>query len=87
LGEKFKDNFDKNAFPHLFQLEDLMWYEDFAKLGKNPKLTPKGQGLAKITKIYDTNTRILLPMGKTKIINVIVVKKNSSSNRQCRQSA
>jgi hypothetical protein len=36
-GDKVKQNFDKNAFPHSFNLDDLVWYEDFASLGKNTK--------------------------------------------------
>jgi hypothetical protein len=48
----------------------------FTLLGKNPKLTPKWQGPAKITEINDTNTSVLLPKGKTKILNVILIKKN-----------
>ncbi len=43
-------------------------------LGKNAKLTPKWQGLAKITEINDTNARILLANGKTKILNVMRIK-------------
>ncbi len=53
---KNKDNFDKSAFPHDFKIDDLVWFEDFAPLGKNSKLTPKWQGLGKITEINDTNT-------------------------------
>ncbi len=52
-----------------------MWYEDFVPLGKNPKLTPKWQGPAKITEINDTNSQILLPNSKTKILNVMRIKK------------
>ncbi len=74
-GDKIKNNFDKLAFPHTFQIDDLEWYEDFAPLGKNPKLTPKWQGPAKITEINDANTRLLLPNGKTKILNFMQVKK------------
>ncbi len=64
---KIKDNFDKTAFPHDFSINDLVWFEDFAPLGKNPKLTPKWQGRAKITEINDTNARLQLPNGKKKI--------------------
>jgi len=53
----------------------LVWYEDFVPLGKNAKLTPKWQGPAKITEINDTNARILLPNGKTKILNIMRIKK------------
>ncbi len=56
-----KDNFDKTPFPHDFDVNDLVWFEDFTPLGKNPKLTPKWQGPAKITEINDTNTRPQLP--------------------------
>ncbi len=52
-----------------------MWYEDFTPLGKNATLTPKWQGPAKIIKINDSNTRIVLPNGKTKILNVMRIKK------------
>jgi hypothetical protein len=44
---KIKDNFNKSAFPNDFQINDLVWFEDFAPLGKNPKLTPKWQGQQK----------------------------------------
>jgi len=53
----------------------LVWYEDFSPLGKNAKLTPKWQGPAKITEINDTNARILLANGKTKILNIMRIKK------------
>jgi hypothetical protein len=72
---KIKDNFDKSAFPHDFKINDLVWFEEFAPLGKNPKLTPKWQGPAKITEISDTNARLLLPNGKTKVYNVMRLKK------------
>ncbi len=36
---------------------------------------PKWQGPAKITEINDTNARIVLPNGKTKILNVMCIKK------------
>ncbi len=45
-------------------------------LGKNAKLTPKWQGQAKITEINDSNARIVLQNGKTKILNVMQIKKN-----------
>jgi hypothetical protein len=72
---KIIDNFDKTALPHDFNINDLVWFEDFAPLGKNPKLTPKWQGLAKITEINDTNARLQLPNGKTKVYNVMRLKK------------
>jgi len=70
-----KTNFDKNALPHLFNIDELDWYKYFAPLVKNPKLTPKWSGLTKITEINDTNASILLPNGKTKVLNVIRLKK------------
>ncbi len=73
--EKIKNNFDKNALPHKFNINDLVWHEDFAPLGKNAKLTPKWQGPAKITEINGTNARVLLPNGKTKVLNVMRIKK------------
>ncbi len=74
-GGKIKDNFDKSALPHEFKINDLVWYEDYTPLVKNAKLTPKWQGPAKITEINDTNARILLANGKTKILNVMRIKK------------
>jgi hypothetical protein len=70
-----KTNFDKHALPHSFNIDDLVWYKDFAPLGKNTKLTPKWSGPAKITEINDTNARILLPNRKTKVLNVMHLKK------------
>jgi hypothetical protein len=70
-----KNNFDKKALPHLLNIEDLVWYEDFALLGKTLKLTPKWAGPAKINEINDTNARILLPNGKTKVLNMMRIKK------------
>ncbi len=70
-----KINFDKKALPHSFNIDDLVWYKDFAPLGKNPKLVPKWSGPAKITEINDTNARILLPNGKTNVLNVMCLKK------------
>ncbi len=74
-GDNIKDNFDKTALPHSFHIDDLVWYEDFAPLGKNPKLNPKWQGPAKIMEINDANARLLLPNGKTKILNLMRIKK------------
>ncbi len=69
-GEKIKTNFDKSALPHNFEINDLVWYEDFAPLGKNAKLTPKWQSPAKITEINDINARIVLPYGKTNVMHI-----------------
>jgi hypothetical protein len=74
-GAKIKDQFDKTAFPHNFTINDLVWFEDYAPLGKNPKLTPKWQGPAKITEVNDTNARLQLPNGKTKAYNIMRLKK------------
>ncbi len=38
-------------------------------------MTPKWQGLAKINEINDANARLLLSNGKTKILNVMCIKK------------
>jgi hypothetical protein len=51
-----------------------VWYEDFAPLGKNPNLMPKWQGPTKVTDIYDTTARTLLPNSKTKVLNVMRLK-------------
>jgi hypothetical protein len=63
------------TLPHSFNIDDLVWYEDFSPLGKYPKLMPKWSGPAKITEINDTNARILLPNGKSKVLNVMRLKK------------
>jgi hypothetical protein len=73
--DSYKDNFDKKTFLHSFNIDDLVWYEDFSPLGKNPKLTPKWSGPAKITEVNDTNAKILLPNGKSKVLNVMRLKK------------
>ncbi len=73
-SDKIKDRFDKSAFPHDVKINDLVWFEEFMPLGKNPKLTPKWQGPAKITEVNDTNARVLLPNGKTKIYNIMRLK-------------
>jgi hypothetical protein len=72
---KIKDNFDKTALPHDFNINDLVWFEDFAPLGKNPKLTPKWQAPAKITEINNTNARLQLPNRKTNVYNAMWLKK------------
>jgi hypothetical protein len=59
----------------LFNINELVWYEDFTPLGKSPKLTPKWSGPAKITEINESNARILLPNGKSKVLNVMCLKK------------
>jgi hypothetical protein len=74
-GAKIKEQFDKTSFPHNLGINDLVWFEDIAPLGKNPKLTPKWQGPAKITEINDTNARLQLPNGKTKVYNIMRLKK------------
>jgi hypothetical protein len=38
--QNIKSNLDKTAHPHLFAFDDFVWFEDFAPLGKNLKLTP-----------------------------------------------
>jgi hypothetical protein len=46
--DSYKDNFDKKALPHSFNLDNLVWYEDFTPLGKNLHLN--GQALQKSLK-------------------------------------
>jgi len=70
-GDKIKDNFDTNAFQHCFQSNDLVWYEEVTPWGKTTKLTPIWQGPAKIT-----CARVMLSIGKIKILNVMCIKKN-----------
>jgi hypothetical protein len=73
--EQTKANFNKSAKPHTFNIDGFMWYEDLMPLGKNPKLTAEWQGPAKTTKINDTNAPILLSDGKSKVLNVMCLKK------------
>jgi hypothetical protein len=40
-GDKIKQNFDKTALPHKFEINDLVWYEDFAPLGKKHEIDTK----------------------------------------------
>jgi hypothetical protein len=47
---------------------------NFLPLGKAPKFTPKLQGPAKVTELNDTNARIQLSSGKTKVHNVMPLK-------------
>jgi hypothetical protein len=77
-------NFDKTPFPHRFNVNDLVWYEDFAPLGKNPKLTPKWQGPAKITEVNNINARILLPNGKSKVLKIMRLNKFFSAPNDLR---
>jgi len=72
---KIKDNFNKTSLPQDFYINDLVWFEDFAPLGKNPKLTPKWQAPAKITEINNTNARLQLPNRKTNVYNAMWLKK------------
>jgi hypothetical protein len=73
--ESYKDNIGKKALPHSFNIDNPVWYENFSPLGKNPKLTPKWSGPAKITQLNDTNAKILLPNGKSKVLNAMRLKK------------
>jgi len=72
--DQVKSNFNKRAQLHTFKIDDLVWYEDFALLGKNPKLTSKWQGPANIIEVNDTNACIFLANGKTKVVNVMHLK-------------
>ncbi len=49
-GIKYKNNFDKNAAPHNFKIDQKVWLSDTTALGKNPKLTPKWLGPYIITR-------------------------------------
>ncbi len=53
----------------------------------NPKLMPKWSGPAKITEINDTNARILLPNGKSKVLNVMRLKKFFSDKSESQKDS
>jgi hypothetical protein len=79
---QIKENFVKHTFPHSFQLDDLVWY-DFLHIWAKTQNYHKWQGPAQITEINDTNDRILLPSGKTKVLNIMRFRFfNSYTKRQ-----
>ncbi len=67
--------YHNTAMPYSFQKDDPIWYEDFSMTGKKLKLTPKCTGPAKIQEINETNACIILPSGKSKVINLMGLKK------------
>jgi hypothetical protein len=85
--DNWKTNFDKNALPHSFNVDDLVWYKDFAPLDKNPKLTPKWSGPAKITEINDNNAIILFPNSKSKVLNMMRLNKFFSDKSESQNNS
>jgi hypothetical protein len=73
-GIKYKNNFDKNAAPHNFKMDQKVWLSDTTALGKNPKLTPKWLGAYKIVALNDNNAKIEIKPNKFKNINISRLK-------------
>ncbi len=73
-GQKYKDNFDKHATSHNFQINQKVWLSDTTSLGKNPKVTPKWLGPYKIVDLNKNNAKIEIKSNKFKIINVSRLK-------------
>jgi hypothetical protein len=73
-GIKYKNNFDKNAAPHIFKVDQKVWLSDTTALGKNPKLMPKWLGPYKIVDLNDNNAKIEIKPNKFKIINISRLK-------------
>ncbi len=73
-GIEYRNNFDKNAAPHNFKIDQKVWLSDTTALGKNPKLTPKWLGPYKIVDLNDNNAKIEIKPNKFKIINISRLK-------------
>jgi hypothetical protein len=57
-GEKYKNQYDKLASPHKFQIGQKVWLSDSTSIGKNAKLTPNWIGPYQIIDINDTNAKL-----------------------------
>jgi hypothetical protein len=80
-GLKYKANFDQNAAPHKFKVDERVWLSDTRALGKNPKLTPKWLGPYKIIDINENNAKIEIKPNKFKIINISRLKAFHEENK------
>jgi transposase InsO family protein len=57
-GEKYKNQYDKLASPHKFDIGQKVWLSDSTSIGKNAKLAPNWIGPYKIVDINDTNAKL-----------------------------
>jgi hypothetical protein len=80
-GLKYKANFDQNAAPHKFKVDERVWLSDTTALGKNPKLTPKWLGPYKIIDLNENNAEIEIKSKKFKIINISGLKAFHEENK------
>ena len=70
-SEKFKQNHDKKAAPHNYQVNQLVLLDEHSFLHKNTKLAPKWSGPHRIIKVKnDTNVELLLKNKKHLIVHV-----------------
>jgi hypothetical protein len=53
-----KEQYDKKAFPHTFQIGEKVLISNDFDTTKNPKLVPNWRGHAEIIDINDTNAKI-----------------------------
>ncbi len=72
-GEKSKNNFDKDAQSHKFQIRDKVQISNDFYTGKNPKLAPAFKGPGEIININDTNVKVKMG-NKIKVLNVNKLK-------------
>jgi hypothetical protein len=72
-GQKTKEQFDKHAFPHTFQIGDKALIAEDFDTTKKPKLVPNWKGPAEIININDTNAKVRLK-NKIKVLNVAKLK-------------
>ncbi len=72
-GQKTKEQYDKKAMPHSFQIGDKVLISNNFDTTKNPKLVPNWKGLGEIIDINDTNAKIKFK-NKVKGLNVAKLK-------------
>ncbi len=68
-GEKYKNQYDKLASPHKFEIGQKVWLSDTTSIGKNAKLTPNWIGPYQIIDINDTNAKLQIK-NKQKVVNI-----------------
>jgi hypothetical protein len=72
-GQKSKNNFDKSASAHKFNIGDMVLISNDFYTGKNPKLAPTFKGPGEIIDINDTNAKVKIN-NKIKVLNVNKLK-------------
>jgi hypothetical protein len=71
--QETKEQYDKRALPHTFQIGDKVLIANDFDTTKNPKLVPNWKVLAEIIDINDTNAKVKLK-NKIKVLNVSKLK-------------